>query len=223
MKTKLTILILFMSSITFAQHKFEISLTGGGNYIFIQDSSNPGNTIKGKFAYQIGSKLSFRVFKNFKIGVGGIYTNISSVEIFKKIPEDDIFNYDIYVKHTLKFTEFPVFIHYDLFTNKKIIPYVSIGISAAKISELKDKLIKTDPTGHETDFRAQFLNFTFKNDMLYTTNMRTVYAEAGTDYKINNSFNIGINVTIKRYSYYEFDTKKVNFILSGNLTFSYEF
>ena len=224
MKIKLTILFVFVATILFAQKKFTATLTGGTNYMFIPDSVNPGNTISGKFAYQAGFELSYRIFKNFKIGISGIYSTMTSEEVIKKVPEDEIFNYDIYLKKTLKFTEFPImYLSYDFLRDKKIIPYIKLGGSFININELSEKVLKTDPAGHETDFRAQFYNFTFKNDMLYITDMNAVFAGIGADYKLYDSFSVGLGINAKRFFYYEFDNKRSNYTLSGNLRISYIF
>jgi len=223
MKTKLIIIFLFLSSLTIAQKKFEVTAVGGTNYMFIPDSLNPMKTKTGKFAYQTGLELSYRVFKNFRIGVGGIYSTMSFDEIFKKIPGDDIFNYDIYVNHKLKFTEFPLYIRYDIFMNRKLSPYVKFGYSFIKIKQLEDKLLKTDPAGHETEFWVQFYNFTFKNDMLFITDINAVFAGMGVDYKLTEYLTAGIDLNAKRFFYYEFDNKRSNYTLSGNLRISFVF
>jgi len=155
MKINLTILFLLLSSLAIAQKKITVTATGGTNYMFIRNSLNTDDTKSGKFAYQTGLKLSYGVFNKFEIGIGGIWSTMSSEEIYRKIPGDEIFNYDTYVNHTLKYMDYSLFIRYNIFTHKKIMPYVNIGISAVKISELENKIIKTDPVGHETDFWAQ--------------------------------------------------------------------
>jgi len=223
MKINLTILFLLLSSLAIAQKKITVTATGGTNYMFIQNSQNTENTQSGEFAYQSGLELSYKVFNNFKIGIGGIWSTASSVEIFKKIPGDDIFNYDTYVNHTLRYMEFPLFIRYDLFNHKKNMPYVNLGISSVKISELEDKVIKTDPAGQETDFWTQIYNYTFKNETMYLTNMRILFAGIGSEYKLGDSFTIGIGTEVKRFSYYAFDTKKNYYTLTGNLRISYLF
>ena len=223
MKTKLIIIFLFLSSLTIAQKKFEVTAVGGTNYTLIPDSLNPMNTKTGKFAYQSGFELLYRVFKDFRVGAGAYIARMSSKEIFKKIPGDEFYNYDIYVNHTLKFVEFPVFIRYDFFADKKLMPYLKAGVSGAKLNLLEDKLIKTDPAGNENDFWAQLYNFTFKNDLLYISDMRTIFAGIGANYKITDSFLFGANIIGKRFFYYEFDTKRSNYDFCGNITFSYRF
>ncbi len=221
MKTKLTILLILISTVIFSQKKFEISVTGGGNYMFIPDSLNQNNLISGKLAYQTGLMFSYELIKHIKIGTGAKYTTLSWSESYP--PETDLTDFIINVQYKYKLFEFPFYVQFEPFIEKKISPYIRTGGFITEINEKTGSLIGTEPSGNEQNYFAQMFNYTFKGEYTFVRNMYGFFINTGFNYNIFKSFYVGLNGEIRRYFYYDFNDKRSNYTANLNITTGYRF
>ena len=221
MKTKLTILLVLATSVLFAQKKFTATLTGGANYMFIPDSVNLLNIKNEKIAYQSGINFSFEFLKHLKIGTGISFATLSWRESYH--PDPGITDFTINVQYTYKFLEFPLYIQFEPFNEKKLSPFIRAGISVTEIKAKTGKLLGTDPAGNEQNYFAQMFNYTFKGEDAFLREMHNVFFTAGANINFYKSFYAGVNGGIKRCFYYDFNDKRSNYITYCNLTVSYKF
>ncbi len=192
--------------------------------MFLPDSLNLKNNKNGKIAYQAGIEFSYAIFNHFRIGIGGVYTTLSWEELYVPEPEDYyLIDFSIDVQYHYRLMEFPLYLQYEPIIDKKFTPYIRIGGSVTKVNASTAKLLGTDPPGNEQNYYAQIFNYTFKDDMLFVRDMHAVFLNIGINYKITNSFFVGINAGIKRYFYYSFNDKRSNYVTCGNITASYRF
>lgn len=221
MKTKLTILILLLSSFAIAQKKLTITTTGGTNYMFIPDSLNTFDTKSGKFAYQSGVLFLYESVKHFKIGAGVQYTVLSWKQIYP--PDEGLTDFTVNVQYRYVFYEFPLYIQFEPFSEKKISPFIAAGAILTKPLASKGRLLGTDPAGNEQNYFAQMFNYTFYGEYVFFRNMYGFFINAGLNYNVFKSFYVGINGGLKRYYYYDFNDKRSNYTLNADIRVSFKF
>ncbi|MCF6367124.1 MAG: hypothetical protein L3J35_13115 [Bacteroidales bacterium] len=224
MKTKLTILFILISTAIFSQKKFEATLTGGANYFFNSDTlSHPEYSRNGAIGFQEGIEVSVSPIKYFRIGAGTKHTTLSWKE--NNVPVE-LFEYGSYTLDAVqyyKLWEFPVYLQFELLTENKITPYIRAGYSFTNIISKSGKILQTDPPGYGNDFIALEYIYSFEGIYLYISKMHAIFVNAGLNYKLNDSFFLGINSGIKKYNYLVFDIETKNYTVYCNLTISYKF
>ncbi len=225
MNIKIVILLLFVNLSVFSQKRFEISLGGGANMFLIPNSLIAKENTENVIAYQGNISASYEIIYNISIGAGAE----NNVHKWKEVNMKDKLYATLFGEHyidvlkTYKIHNYPIYLQYEYKKLNKLLPFIKVGYSFAKIKTEKSEFLKARPNDDFNYLFEDSNNYEYTDDKIFIDNMRIIFMQLGIKYKIKDNILLGLNAGLKKYKYYWYSKERTNYSPESNLFISYKF